>query len=111
MEKVIGKIESVEFGHCGYQSCCLGISFTLKAGGWTVCTDTSAWDYEKIEHTKDSKWSQESRDKAMVNTLKYVSRLLKDAKVDSIDKLKSVPIEITFKGPCLESFRILTEAL
>lgn len=43
--------------------------------------------------------------------MRYVSGLLKDAKVSSVDRLVGKPIEATFDGQVLESWRILTEAI
>jgi hypothetical protein len=43
--------------------------------------------------------------------MRYVSKLLRDAKVDSVEKLKGKPIEATFDGNTLKEWRILTEVL
>jgi hypothetical protein len=43
--------------------------------------------------------------------MRYISSLLKDAKVDSVDKLKGKPVEVTLDGNQLKSWRILTEVL
>jgi hypothetical protein len=36
---------------------------------------------------------------------------LNDAKVNSVDRLKGVPVEATFDGNLLKEWRILTEVL
>jgi hypothetical protein len=41
--------------------------------------------------------------------MRYISKLLSDAKVDDVMKLKGKPIEVTVEGNCVESWRILTE--
>jgi hypothetical protein len=43
--------------------------------------------------------------------MRYVSTLLKEAKVNSVDMLKGKPVEVTFDGNTLKSWRILTEVL
>jgi hypothetical protein len=43
--------------------------------------------------------------------MRYVSKLLKDAKVSSVDELKGKPVEVTFDGNMLKEWRILTEVL
>jgi hypothetical protein len=43
--------------------------------------------------------------------MRYVSKLLKDAKVNSVDELKGKPVEVTFDGNMLKEWRILTEVL
>jgi hypothetical protein len=43
--------------------------------------------------------------------MRYVSKLLKESKVDSVEKLKGKPVEVTFEGNMLKEWRILTEVL
>jgi hypothetical protein len=43
--------------------------------------------------------------------MRYISDLLHDAKVDSVEKLKGVPVEILFEGNTLKEWRIFTEVL
>jgi hypothetical protein len=43
--------------------------------------------------------------------MRFVSKLLKEAKVNSVDKLKGIPVEVTFDGNILKDWRILTEVL
>jgi hypothetical protein len=111
MEKRLGKIESVRFGLGGYQDSQLGLSVTLSASGWGVSDFKGNWDCERIKWSEHSKWTEEDRDKGYSETMRYLSKLLKDAKVDSVDKLKGVPVEVTFDGNMLKEWRILTEVL
>ena len=111
MEKKLGKIESVKFGHGGYQDAMLGLSVTLSASGWGVNDFKGNWDAELIKCTENTKWTEEDRDKGYSDTMRFVSKLLKEAKVDSVDKLKGKPIEATFDGNTLKEWRILTEVL
>jgi hypothetical protein len=111
MEKRLGKIESVRFGHGGYQDACIGISVTLGNGSWGVGDFKGAWDPEMIKRSEYTQWTEEDRTKSIDDTIRFVSKLLKDAKVDSIDKLKNIPVEVTFEGMSLKEWRILTEVL
>jgi hypothetical protein len=111
METKLGKIEKVSFGLGGYQGCMLGISFTLGNGSWGVGDFKGNWDAEQIKWTEHTKWTEEDRSKSYDETMRYVSKLLKEAKVDSVDKLKDKPIEATFDGNVLKEWRILTEVL
>ena len=111
METMIGKIESVFFGHGGYQDAFIGIGFTLSGKGWGVSDFRGYWDAEIIHHSDNCKWSEDGRDREFAETMRYVSKLLADAKCGSVDKLKGKPIEATFDGNMLKSWRILTEAL
>lgn len=111
MEKKLGKIQSVKFGIGGYQDCMLGIHFVLGDGSWGIRDSRGDWDAERIKHTEYTQWTEEDRNKKYSDIMRYVSKLLKDAKVDSIDKLKDIPVEVTFNGNILKEWRVLTEVL
>ena len=116
MSKILGKIEKVKFGHGGYQDAMIGIHVTISGDGWVVGATKSAWDANMIECGKHANWTEEDRSKQYDEIMRYVSDLLHAAQVDSVDKLKGVPVEATFDGEgfggCqLESWRILTEVI
>jgi hypothetical protein len=111
MEKKLGKIESAKFGHGSYQDAMLGIHFFLSADGWGVNTSMSTWDARMIECSEYARWTEEDRSKQHDEIVRYISDLLADAKVSSIDKLVGVPIEAEFDGMELKNWRILTEVL
>jgi hypothetical protein len=111
MEKRLGKIESVRFGHGGYQDACIGLSVTLGDGSWGVGDFKGTWDPEMIKCSEHSKWTEEDRTNNISESVRFVSKLLKQAKVNSVDKLKGVPIEAIFDGNMLKEWRILTEVL
>jgi hypothetical protein len=111
MEKRLGKIESVKFGLGGYQDSQLGLSITLGNGGWGVGDFNGNWDAERIKWSEHCKWTEEDRDKGYSETMRYLSKLLNAAKVDSVDKLKGIPVEVTFEGNILQEWRVLTEVL
>lgn len=111
MEKRLGKIEAVKFGLGGYQDAMLGIHVTLGDGSWGVSDSRAQWDAEQISCSEHAKWSESDRDVWYAEIMRYVSKLMKDAKVDSVEKLKGKPIEATFDGNTLKEWRILTEVL
>jgi len=111
MEKKLGKIQNVKFGLGGYQDSMIGLHVTLGNNGWGVVDSKSAWDAELIEWTDNCKWTEDDRNRQYSEILRYLSKLLKEAKVDSIDKLKGIPIEVTFNGNLLKEWRILSEVL
>lgn len=111
MEKKLGKIEEVHFGLGGYQGAMLGLHVTLGDGGWGVGHSKSNWDSERIKWTENTQWTESDRDMWYSEIMRYVSTLLKDAKVNSVDMLKGKPVEVTFDGDSLKSWRILTEVL
>ncbi|HRT03820.1 MAG TPA: hypothetical protein P5513_07765 [Candidatus Diapherotrites archaeon] len=111
MEKKLGRIENVKFGIGGYQNAMIGLHITLGNNDWGVQDSRSAWDAENIKYSKNSKWTEADRDKKYAEIVRYLSKLLKDAKVNSIDKLKGIPVEVTFEDNMLKEWRILTEVL
>ena len=111
MEKRLGKIQDVRFGLGGYQDAMLGIHVTLGNEGWGVGDSRANWDVEQIKWTENTQWTEEDRDGWYAEIMRYVSKLLKEAKVDSVDKLKGKPVEVTLEGNTLKEWRILTEVL
>jgi hypothetical protein len=111
MEKKLGKIQSVRFGHGGYQDACIGLSVTLGDGSWGVNDFKGTWDPEIIKCTEHTKWTEEDRTNNIGEAVRLVSKLLKEAKVDSVDKLKGIPVEATFDGSMLKEWRVLSEVL
>jgi hypothetical protein len=111
MRKKLGKIKNVKFGIGGYQDAMIGLHVTLGSDSWGVEDSCSAWDAESIKWSENSNWTEDDRDKQYAEILRYLSKLLKDAKVDSVDRLKGIPVEVTFDGNMLKKWRVLTEVL
>jgi hypothetical protein len=109
--KRLGKIKTVKFGLVGYDNVEFGIGFCLSFGCYEVQTSTAFWDYNKIKHDEGCEWAEEDRSSRCVEIVKYVSGLLEDADVLTVDQLKNIPIEAEFDGNLLKSFRILKEVL
>lgn len=110
MHKELMKISSIKFGMGGYQDAQMGIwiDFTGKnshagtgKGFWTC-----AW-------TPSTKWTDVERIEFLGKIVLEIAQWLEDAKVQSIDQMVGIPVEVTFEdifGP-LKSWRILTEVL
>lgn len=111
MEKKLGKIQEVKFGLGSYQGAMLGLHVTLGDGSWGVTSEVSTWDPETIECSKYAKWTEEGRSKIFDEIMRYISKLLNEAKVNSINELKGIPIEATFDNNTLKEWRILKEVL
>lgn len=111
MEKRLGKIEEVSFGHGGYQNAMIGLHFIFSGGSWGVGHSDDAWDAEMIKWSEHCKWTEESRDKQYSDIVRRLSLYLKQAKVHNVNQLKGIPVEITFDGNIMKEWRILTEVL
>ena len=104
----LGQIGRCEFGLGGYQEAMIGISFTLSGKGWGVGDFWGEWAIDRSEHAK---WTEQSRIEALGNTVMRINKLLTDAKAQNVAQLVGKPIEATFDGQILKSWRILTEVL
>ncbi len=111
VKKHLGKIKGVSFGLGGYQECMLGISFGFEFDGSGVGDFHGWWDHNKINDEDSHDWTEADRDKHMADTMRFISGLLNDAKVDTVPQLQGVPVEVTMKGNCLDSWRILKEVI
>jgi len=104
----LGKIKSAEFGIGGYQDCQLGVGFVLGGESWGVQDFWGAWATKPTEHTK---WTETDRCMALGHVCMRLLDVLRAAKVESVSNLQGIPIEATFDGNILKSWRVLTEVL
>lgn len=111
METRLGKISKVTFGLGGYQDACIGLHVTLEGAGWGVGTSKDAWDANQIKWSEHCKWTETDRSKQYDEIVRYVSDLLHAAKVEDVESLRGKPVEATFDGMVLSSWRILSEVL
>lgn len=108
--KQIGKIQKVSFGFGGYQEAMIGLSLTFGSDkeSWGVQTFHGAWGIDRSDYCK---WTEEDRLKQLGETCMKLRDLMRDAKVQTVDDLEGVPVEVTFDGNMLKDYRILTEVL
>lgn len=111
MQKELGKITRAEFGFGGYQECEFGLWLTLSGKSWGVTAKISGGWMHSMKPDKDTKWTEESRAKDYAEMATAISDLLTTAKIQSISQLIGLPVEATFDGLTLQSWRILTEVL
>lgn len=107
----LGKIESVSFGHGGYQDAMLGLTVSLTGNSWGTNDHKGFWAASIIECSEYCKWTEQDRDASYAEVMRFVDKLLAAAKKRNIADLKGVPIEATFEGNMLKSWRVLTEVL
>jgi len=110
-EKQLMKIEKATFGLGGYNDAMLGVFFTFTGKNCGISSERSTWDHNLVKVTEHAKWTEEDRSHQYDEMMRYVSDLLKDAKVNNFDNLRGKPVEVTLEGNQLKSWRILTEVL
>lgn len=107
--KELMKISNVSFGSGGYAQFGLFLDFSSKSSGVSASI-VGGWDYS-IKVDKYTQWTEEDRSRDMAKMCRTISQILSDAKVNSIDKLKGIPVEVIFHQNTIQSFRILDEVL
>jgi hypothetical protein len=115
MKKQLGKIESIKFGFSGYQDDMFGISIGFAGDGWGVGKFIGTWP-KSMKRPKKANWTELDRDNELLKVIFKAEEWMTQAKVQNINDLVGIPVELTFKdsGLCgdeLESWRILTEVL
>lgn len=106
MQKYLGKIETVYFGLDRDYPFLFGLELTFKFDGSFV---TSTKDVVNISET--CKWTKEERSEAITKCMDQVIKVMKDANVNEITKLKGKPVELIIEGNTLQDYRILTEVI
>jgi len=113
MDNKLGKISKASFGIGAYNDTMLGLHLELSFNGGSSGTMTShsILDFNRVEHTEHTKWTEEDRAQQAVEVLKHLSATLKYAKVNTVEQLVGIPIRGHFDGNTLRSWSVLTEVL
>lgn len=110
MKTELGKITHIEFGIGGAHDSMIGLATTLEGRGWGVGDYRGFWN-KSIQTTKYTEWSEAMRRNQYANIIDYIADLLIAADVKNIQGLIGKPVEATFDGNALHSWRLLTEVL
>ena len=106
--KELASIQEIEIGYGGYQSAMMGISIQLGGPNCGVGDFKGCWAEDPDKH---SRWSKSDQDKSWADMIRWLRDTMEEAKVSSMDGLKGKPVEITFEGNTLKSWRILREVI
>ena len=108
LEVKLGKINKVKFGSGGYDDAMFGVTFNLGGNGWGVGDFWGMWSNPPSPHAK---WTVEDQMKSRAETMTKLIDLMQKAKVNDLNKLQGIPVEVTFEFKSLKSWRILEEVL
>lgn len=108
MRTELGKIRAASYGFGGYQDVQFGITFDLGGESWGVGDFWGGWADKPSSHAK---WTREEQIQWHGQTADRIYELLKSAKVSCVQKLIGKPVEVTFDGNMLKSWRVLTGVL
>lgn len=106
--KEIGRIQRISFGYGGYQDAMIGLSVTLAGKAWGVSDFRGAWGITRSEHAK---WTEDDRLRELGQACLFLRDLLDRTRKKSVEELVGTPIEATFDGTALKSWRVLDEVL
>lgn len=110
--KYLGKIESVSLGIGGYQAAMFGLSVSLSFDGSHGCGDfRGTWCPGVVDVRPGTKWTEAERSHMHDTLVRFIAKLLVDAKKKDLYQLKGVPVEVEMDGMSLKSWRVLTEVL
>jgi hypothetical protein len=104
----LGRISADRFGLGGYQDAMVGLLVTLSGKTWSVRDFKGAWG---IDRSDRAKWSEEDRLRDLGLACMFLRDLLTKVNKQDVSGLVGIPIEATFSGNSLESWRLLDEVL
>lgn len=109
MTKMLGKIESAEFGVVYDYPFLMGLQLCFKLGNDGIVGDGGKY---AVNMSDSCKWnSEKEKGEAMTLAMSQVYKLLNNAKVKNVSDLVNIPVEVTLDGNMFKDFRILTEVL
>jgi len=103
--KSLGKIESCKFGT---SDAMIGMFFSFTGDGWGVSDFWGDWN---IPHSERCQWTEKQRITRLGEMVMRLNTILEQAKCTDIKQLVGKPVEVTFDGNMIKSWRILTEVL
>lgn len=107
----LGKITHASFGYGGYQDCCIGLNLTFAGEAWGVSDFIGGWDWNRMERSERSQWTEAERDAANLKAMRKLSNVLTAAKKQHVGELVGTPVEVTFDVNRLCSWRVLHEVV
>ena len=108
MRKELGKITHFDIGLGGYDGAMFGMSVTFTGAGWGVADFDGTWAHKP---TESHKWTEDDQTKTWGELCRRVAKLMHQAKVTTCADMVGIPVELTFNGNALHSWRILEEVL
>lgn len=106
----VGKIRAVLFGQGGKDNHCFGFNFFIGSDkdGWGI---QDFWGTYYTSRPEKAQWSEDDRLKLMGEQCMRVNSLLMAAKKTHVMELVNCPVEVTFDGDTVMSWRLLEEVM
>lgn len=104
----LGRITEATFGFGGYQEAMIGLSLTFGGKSWGCGHFEGAWGIDRSEYAK---WSEEDRLRQLGEACMKLRDILRKSGKQHVGQLIGVPVECSFDGTLLKSWRVLEEVL
>jgi hypothetical protein len=108
IETKLGRISNIRLGNGGYDGAMIGVSVTLSFSDSTGVGDFKGWWATYPTHAK---YSEDEWAATHAETYRWLRDLMREARVEDFTKLQGIPVEATFDGMTLQSWRVLIEVL
>jgi hypothetical protein len=105
--KELGCIRNATFGYGGYQDAMFGFGVTLAGEAWGVSDFTGSWPKRPAR----ASYTAEEHQASLLEGVTRLHETLRAAKRQHVAELVGTPIEATFEGGTLKSWRVLTEVI
>jgi hypothetical protein len=108
VRKELGKISKARWGAGGYQDACIGLTLEFSMKGSSVGEFLGGWMIERSDHCK---WTEADRLQEIGKAGMKVAEILEAIHGNDVNDIVGTPVEVTFDGNRLHSWRLLTEVL
>lgn len=106
-EKLLGKIDSAEFGLFPDRPFMYGLMLSFSFSGVGIA-DGGKYT---VNISANCRWEESERQEAITKQAEHLRDILRNAKCNYVSELKNKPVEVTIQNNTFKSFRILTEVL
>lgn len=108
MRKELGKITRFDVGMGGYDDAMFGLSITFSFKNSGVQDFIGTWAHRPDKHHN---WTLEDQSRMWADMCRGMIDTLRKAKVKTAAEMVGIPVEVTFEGDRLSSWRVLEEVL
>ena len=103
----LGRITRATFGFGGYDNAMIGLSLSFQGEAWGVKDFKGTW----ANWTERRKWTLDEQRGVFADAVELLRDTLHAAKKTDIAELVGTPVEVTFEGNVIKSWRVLTEVV
>ncbi len=107
MSVLLAKITRATFGFGGYDDAMMGLGLSFLGDNIGTTDFTGTW----ATRSSSAQWTVEDQRSHFADAVEKLRDTLRAAKKSHVAELVGTPVELTFDGNRLTSWRVLTEVL